>query len=80
MKGKDEWTLVAGMKYIKMNNEKTKGNRQFFSKVQCSGDSEIDVGFQFSTTAEMKVMMSLTDEQLKPLDKVKDIFNETHQV
>ena len=77
MKGKDESTLVAGIQYIKMTNEKFKDNRQFFSEVQCSGDSRIDAGFQSSTTAPNKTMMPLTDKQSKPLDKLKGILKET---
>ena len=80
MKGKDESIVVDGIQQIKIDDKNIKDNCQFFSEVQCAGDSEIDAGFQFSTAVANKITMPTTDEQSKPLDKLKDIFKEANQV
>ena len=68
---------MAGIPNVELTNEKIKDGRQFCSEVQCSGDNEIDAGFQFTTTAPNKSMIPQTDEQLKPLDELKDVLKET---
>ena len=78
--GKNVWTLATGIQRIEIDQEKIKDNHQFCPKVYYTGDSEIDVGLQSSTTAANKAMMLLTDEQPKPLDELKDILKEINQV
>ena len=77
MKGKKQSSLVAGLPHVELTEEKIEDNRQYCSEVQCSGDSEIDSGFQFTTMALNKLTMPQTDEQLRPLDEVKAVLKET---
>ena len=80
MKGEKILTLVAGLPHIKLTDKNIKDNRQFCSDVQCSEDTRIDAGFQFTTTAPNKSMMPQTDKQLRQPDKLKDVLKETNEV
>ena len=80
MKGKKQSSLAAGLPHVELTKEKTKDNRQFFSKVQCSRDNEIDAGFQSTTTAPNKPMTPQTDKQSRPFDELKGVIKETNQV
>ena len=80
MKGKDESIVVDGIQQIKIDDKNIKDNCQFFSEVQCAGDSEIDVGLQLSATAANTMMMQLTDEQSKLLDEMQDTPKEKNRL